>query len=180
MSDRQEKLCEGKWSFWVTDYPCSTTCDAGIQTRTRSCDDPVPIEHMEECLLSDGVTRGLTEQEDDFPCNVVPCPGIWSSWVVDSDDLCSTSCDDGFKARQRLCDDPAPSPGGLECLLGDGVNRALVEDDDTVPCNLGPCPGKHSLFLKCLHFKINLNTALLKHFGTLAFLFHPADPQGVP
>ena len=62
-------------------------------------------------------------------------------------DTCSETCYFGNQTRERACDDPAPSPGGAQCLQTDGVTLALTETDDSIPCFLEPCPSKEKAFL---------------------------------
>lgn len=70
--------------------------------------------------------------------NLPPCPepkkqaivvdGGWGAWSAWSD--CSSSCGGGFRLRRRLCDDPLPENGGLDCT------GCAVEYD---MCNTQPC-----------------------------------------
>ena len=62
------------WGPWELKGTCSKTCSAGVQTRTRACNNPPPLPKSEECLLSDG-TRGLDEEDAAFPCNLGSCEG---------------------------------------------------------------------------------------------------------
>ncbi|KAJ8311590.1 hypothetical protein KUTeg_010945 [Tegillarca granosa] len=54
-------LVNGNWTLWSAWSTCSSTCNGGMQSRTRSCSDPSP-----QCggLQCDGPT---TEQQ---PCNI--------------------------------------------------------------------------------------------------------------
>ena len=40
--------------------------------------------------------------------------GTWGSWG-----LCSLSCGNGTRSRERLCDSPAPVGAGLPCVGDD-------------------------------------------------------------
>lgn len=46
------------------------------------------------------------------------------------------TCGDGIITRTRTCDNPAPSDGGDDCF---------GSSNETVQCNVDPCPGKISL-----------------------------------
>ena len=54
--------------------------------------------------------------------------GEWGSWSS-----CSVACGDGFRTRERPCDDPLPQNGGDDC-----EGRGL----DAILCNEGECVGK--------------------------------------
>lgn len=56
--------------------------------------------------------------------------GAWSAWGQPS--KCSKSCGDGIQVRNRSCDHPSPSYGGLPCI-GDSLQ--------TASCNIQQCPG---------------------------------------
>ena len=57
---------------------------------------------------------------------------VWQGWSV-----CSVTCADGVKTRQRLCNNPAPAHSGLPCP-GTGSEQTS--------CNEGKCPGcKHAV-----------------------------------
>ena len=45
------------------------------------------------------------------------------------------TCGEGNQTRQRFCDNPTPSHGGMDCT-------GLSEEDK--PCNESPCPGKNN------------------------------------
>ncbi|VDI60305.1 Hypothetical predicted protein [Mytilus galloprovincialis] len=72
---------DGNWSDWSPWSQCSMSCNGGQKTRTRQCNDPMP--------LCDGAVCGGKNQEyetcnEDIPCCAV---GEWSDW---SD--CLSSC----------------------------------------------------------------------------------------
>lgn len=57
--------------------------------------------------------------------------GSWSPWGTYS--VCSATCSGGKKVRFRTCTDPPPQSGGKDCI---GPN------EEQIPCNTDPCPGK--------------------------------------
>ena len=59
--------------------------------------------------------------------------GLWGQWHNWSS--CSVTCGGGNQTRKRLCDNPTPAYGGMDCAGDD--ERAQV-------CNQDPCPGKES------------------------------------
>ena len=69
---------------------------------------------------------------------VGPIDGLWGSWADWS--KCSKSCGGGLKARQRLCDSPAPAHGGADCQGDHSQERQC----NTQPCP--PVPGKQLVF----------------------------------
>ena len=50
--------------------------------------------------------------------------GGWTSWDVAG--ACSVTCGSGVQQRSRVCNNPVPSNGGMNCT-GDS--------DDVVPCD---------------------------------------------
>ena len=58
-------IVDGDWSGWTEWSDCSTTCEGGVRTRSRQCDDPVPLHNGQDCVGS-----GL---ENDV-CHPEPCP----------------------------------------------------------------------------------------------------------
>ena len=70
------------WESWSS---CSTTCDSGIQTRTRTC----------------AYNQGSSTHEsklDIQACNVQNCCGEWGSWGD-----CSKTCGVGIKHKTKTC-----------------------------------------------------------------------------
>ena len=64
--------------------------------------------------------------------------GGWSNWTPYG--TCSVTCGSGTQTRDRKCDNPTPSGGGLLCTKSDGT-RASTESDSHV-CTLSACYGK--------------------------------------
>ena len=50
---------DGNWGSWK-DTTCSSSCKGGTRTRTRKCNNPIPLNEGKQCL-------GLEEEE--IPCN---------------------------------------------------------------------------------------------------------------
>ncbi|VDH95487.1 Hypothetical predicted protein [Mytilus galloprovincialis] len=111
----------GSWSDWTI---CSSSCDAGHQTRSRICNNPVPSSNGAYCngksfkVLNCSITR----------CTVNGNWGSWSDWTV-----CSSSCDSGHQTRSRLCNNPVPSSSGSYCngksfgVLNCSIARCAVD-----------------------------------------------------
>ena len=69
-----------------------------------------------------------------MPCNtifLVTVDGKWASWSPWSS--CDVTCGKGKLLRQRLCNNPAPQNGGLDCP-GKGT--------EIKKCRMKLCPGK--------------------------------------
>lgn len=73
-----------------------------------------------------------------------PVDGEWSDWGA-----CDKQCGGGTQSRD--CDSPAPSNGGLECLLTDQVTRGLAESRDcnTQACTSDPVNGGWTVWGDC-------------------------------
>ena len=116
----------GKWSRYSK---CSQSCGGGIQTRTRKCDNPAPLNGGADCVGERTETR---------QCYLKPCPvnggfGNWSKYSV-----CSVSCDGGVQYRERKCNSPPPKYGGKNC---DGPTR------EKRSCGESKCPSNVKTFM---------------------------------
>lgn len=61
--------------------------------------------------------------------------GRWGSWST----TCSVTCGSGTEYRNRMCDSPSPSEGGIYFI---GAAKKLSQ------CHLGDCPGHIELVNK--------------------------------
>ncbi|KAL4216648.1 Hemicentin-1 [Mactra antiquata] len=113
----------GKWSEWSHWDSCSTSCEAGIQTRTRTCTNPKP-DHQGDHCFGPNVDARLC---DEGPC----ADGGWSSWSTWS--TCTNKCGNGIKTQSRSCTNPVPSPHGHDCV-GDPIRVDTCTD--TTDCGL--------------------------------------------
>lgn len=109
---------DGQYSPWSNWSSCTRSCDGGLRTRTRLCDNPPPRCAGASC-------EGPPIEVDD--CNVdVPCceTNPWSDWGP-----CSTTCGTGVRTRGRSYLDPADA---LSC------NHTLTEEQpcfNNIPCD---------------------------------------------
>ncbi|XP_059141737.1 uncharacterized protein LOC131929503 isoform X2 [Physella acuta] len=117
-----EKIINGGWSNWTDWSVCPVTCDGGVISRYRTCNNPTPDPSGVPCSGNANETK---------PCNVDPCAvnggfSLWSEWV------CDVQCGEGNASRSRSCNNPAPLYGGLNCS---------GELNETKSCdNLTACP----------------------------------------
>ena len=114
---------DGGWSDFGEWSKCSVDCGDGVQTRSRSCNNPAPANGGADCEGEETQTRWCSKGA----CQV---DGGWSDFGDWSD--CSAECGDGFQTRSRSCNNPAPANGGAEC---EG------KETETRSCNMGVCPG---------------------------------------
>ena len=136
------KVCpvDGNYSNWSEFSPCTKTCGAGFKTKTRECDNPVPVGEGRNC-------SHLGPAVESWPCNTQACPvsGGYTPWSAFSS--CTRSCAGGTRFRTRNCTNPAPEAGGQDCTR-------LGPPKETALCNIKPCPvdggyGEWSPFLAC-------------------------------
>ncbi|XP_052814164.1 uncharacterized protein LOC128241260 [Mya arenaria] len=124
-SANQTKVCvkelcpvHGGWSTWTSWGSCSVSCDAGLATRRRNCNNPKPDRFGDHCFGDSFEAR---------ICMQRPCAGKdggwseWSSWGV---------CEEGQLGRNRSCNNPEPSVSGKQCA---------GTDMQTKPCSLQKC-----------------------------------------
>ncbi|XP_052814163.1 thrombospondin-2-like [Mya arenaria] len=110
------ELCpvHGGWSIWNSWGSCSVSCDAGLATRRRTCNNPKPARFGDHCYGNPSESR---------ICMQRPCAdggwSQWSSWGV---------CEGKQLARNRSCNNPVPSMFGKQCA---------GTDIQTKPCSDG-------------------------------------------
>ena len=98
---------DGGWGKWSIYSKCSVTCGAGMQTRLRKCDSPMPQYGGRDCQGPD---------KDTIPCDTgknCPVHGQWTQWS--SWGVCSVYCGKGMTQRFRDCSNPTPLYGGKPC-----------------------------------------------------------------
>lgn len=139
-------------------YPNIGPCDDGIDTETRHCGKPCPIDGgwsdwklLSACDASCGLkgvevySRDCNNPSPNYggkdcigsitktvECDGPPCPidGGWSDWKLTSE--CDARCDEqGVKKYTRQCTNPAPQYGGSTCPGSETKN---------VPCYGPSCP----------------------------------------
>lgn len=133
----------GNWSAWSDWSTCSVTCSVGVETRSRSCDNPPPQYNGHACVGNVTDTQPCNDSVCPYVCKDLSpecsthknvfcaadhpygqqlCPvtcgtcrvdGKWSQWSAWSS--CSVSCENGTRHRTRNCSDPAPAFGGKDC-----------------------------------------------------------------
>lgn len=106
---------DGAWGAWTSWTTCSKTCEEGIKTRSRLCNNPVPSINGKYCA-------GNPYEVE--PCKVSSCSvhggwSVWSSWGS-----CSVTCGIGLQRRDRTCSNPYPNKYGDNCY-GDARDEQI-------------------------------------------------------
>eukprot|EP00111_Clytia_hemisphaerica_P024940 TCONS_00073484-protein len=71
---------DGGYTSWSTFSSCTLSCGGGVQSRTRSCTQPPPLNGGKKCSGPSSETKA---------CNTQPCPAPWTcqqkttQWDVD-------------------------------------------------------------------------------------------------
>jgi len=88
-------------------------------------------------IILEGGVRGPWNRRDyEYVRPLQAVAGQWSAWSVVSS--CNKACGLGKQRERRLCDSPAPTNGGKQCVKEDG-KLALVEEK-SVDCQVRECP----------------------------------------
>ncbi|XP_076447398.1 netrin receptor UNC5C-like isoform X3 [Babylonia areolata] len=128
---------DGGWSPWSEWSDCSASCGKGKKRRTRTCDDPAPINGGAPCS---GESQAFVDCT-----SLCPVDGAWSPWSPWSS--CSPDC---RQHRTRSCDSPSPGNGGQFCAGSTNLEAAnctggmcpaasRAEEDDNIPLYVGLC-----------------------------------------
>ena len=84
--------------------------------------------------------------------------GNWGEWTKFHQ--CDVTCGGGKKIRTRLCNNPAPSDGGADCLLSDGSGlRNKIESEKAI-CNTNKCKGKVFQTTLCPHIEYKVASSI--------------------
>ncbi|XP_053398910.1 SCO-spondin-like isoform X2 [Mercenaria mercenaria] len=144
------KICpiDGGWSKWTKYSTCNADCGRGLQGRTRACIDPAPQYGGAYCV---GLDREERECDTGISC---PVHGFWSHWLPWGH--CSASCGIGFRQRHRLCNNPSPKFGGLEC------EGSLIEEDVCDTKTMCPIHGGWSKWSKPLPCPVDCGVGTTK------------------
>ncbi|XP_052703574.1 A disintegrin and metalloproteinase with thrombospondin motifs adt-1-like [Crassostrea angulata] len=97
---------DGLWASWGSWETCTVTCGGGTQDRFRTCTNPAPQYGGADCVDVNNSTQDCNTQV----CIIDGSWGSWGQWGT-----CSVTCGGGQRSRTRICDNPAPANGGLDC-----------------------------------------------------------------
>ncbi|XP_060067808.1 serine-rich adhesin for platelets-like [Ylistrum balloti] len=124
---------DGGWSTWAVSK-CSLTCsdgtNTGIQSKQRSCTNPIPRCDGERC---EGNSFETSECLSEIPCPINGDWTEWSSWTS-----CSVTCSwtqllvTGKKQRTRECTNPVPQFDGSPCV-GSGISVSVCSSTQKCP-----------------------------------------------
>ncbi|XP_020625288.1 coadhesin-like [Orbicella faveolata] len=114
----------GGYSQWSNFTACTATCGGGLQSRTRTCTNPLPCCGGINC-------EHLGPSEETKECGTCRCEvdGGWSEWCTFTP--CSVTCGGGVRYRNRTCTNPSPQSGGQDCL---------GPASESQKCNTESCP----------------------------------------
>ncbi|XP_053381979.1 A disintegrin and metalloproteinase with thrombospondin motifs gon-1-like [Mercenaria mercenaria] len=129
---------DGGWTSWGNWVSCSESCGGGVQSRARTCSNPLPSLSGKYCHGSpvevktcnrESCTGICLTQNPFMTCFCILLDGGWSLW--ENWGLCTESCGVGVRTRSRSCTSPTPSLTGRSCV-GDYT--------DVSTCNRTTCP----------------------------------------
>ena len=73
---------DGQWATWSSWSKCSTSCDNGTWSRTRTCTEPAPMNGGKPCTGN---------HTDTGTCNLRSCPGkSFSHPILHRNSLCKS------------------------------------------------------------------------------------------
>ena len=80
-------IVAGEWGAWGNWSECTVTCDGGESTRTRLCNDPLPLNGGDYCIgnetLVDRIlSNGTMQQRENKTCNENICSGGYYSKFI--------------------------------------------------------------------------------------------------
>lgn len=123
-ANRNDPNVDGNYTAWTLWSKCSAECGMGVETRERTCANPIPKGTGKDC-------SGTGPASETRPCKIKECKidGGFTQWSKFS--TCSRSCGGGISRRHRYCTNPRPLNGGSYCKGDDMEEKS---------CNPQPCP----------------------------------------
>ena len=123
---------DGGWTEWTEFSKCSTSCDNGTETRTRTCTNPVPQYNGSDCKGPHKEMRVCFLEHCPVDCEWLP----WTEWGD-----CSHECGGGIQIRSR--EFLAEMYGGAPCEGDRTEVRACNEhhcpSESQIACTLKIC-----------------------------------------
>lgn len=135
-------------------------CHAGFygETCDWNTDDCLGNACENNSTCEDGILKYTCNCTSGFKgilCEIAMVDGVWGSWNNWSP--CSETCGNGYQKRRRVCNDPEPDNGGLECPGNSTDYKMCIMDDCRVCGNL--TVSDHVL-LTCENVSDNINCTL--------------------
>ncbi|KZC04852.1 Hemicentin-1 [Dufourea novaeangliae] len=157
-----KKHSTGTWTDWSNWSVCSVQCGNGIQIRRRSCSK---VQSTQETSC-EGPNKEIKA------CTISNCSvnGLWSSWTLWTS--CSSNCGIGTQLRNRMCNNPSPSGGGVPC----SGSASEVRQCFSKPCTVKSHEVAHFTEKSSLSYAINGRPSRLLH---IYLRFLPLVPFGV-
>ncbi|ESN98525.1 hypothetical protein HELRODRAFT_177005 [Helobdella robusta] len=111
----------GAWTAWSTlPMTCTVTGNPEYVTRSRACNNPVPVGDGLYCVGNPNDNKSVTLPR-------CPVNGGWSQWSQWSQPsmTCSMSGTPEIVSRTRQCNNPAPVADGLPCQGSDTESKSV-------------------------------------------------------
>ncbi|KAI8517066.1 hypothetical protein Bbelb_056470 [Branchiostoma belcheri] len=114
-------VMDGNWATWLSWGSCGVSCGGGVQTRTRTCDNPPPTIGGADCVGHPSQTR---------PCNEWQCPDCMRICAVGSLNAACDACTcDGHVLNGHVTDTRRVPLGDAEIRYAENPSDVVAYTD---------------------------------------------------
>ncbi|XP_078696338.1 cartilage intermediate layer protein 1-like isoform X2 [Branchiostoma floridae x Branchiostoma belcheri] len=114
-------VVDGNWATWLSWGSCGVSCGGGVQTRTRTCDNPPPTIGGADCVGHPSQTR---------PCNEWQCPDCMRICAVGSLNAACDACTcDGHVLNGHVTDTRRVPLGDAEIRYAENPSDVVAYTD---------------------------------------------------